>query len=219
MFTPYYKYMEQIIYERPREKLKSRGATALSRAELFQLILGSGSGKVPVARLARSVAQLFNGQAEVTYAVLAEVPGLGDAKVCQLIAVNELVRRQVGVGRVSEKVDIVSLSAVWLQPIRQASRLTLGYCSLDGSKNIVKIRHQKINPKVPATQLVRRIFADMIKDDAASCIIGFGSKKYDLIPDMHSLNVIEAIKATASSLDTPVLSITLVNNEAVRAYV
>lgn len=84
--------MEYIRYERPREKLRNRGAAALSLIELLQLIIGSGNAKTPGAKLAREVEQLLV-QEDLTYTALIAVEGLGVAKVCQILAALELSRR------------------------------------------------------------------------------------------------------------------------------
>ncbi len=84
--------MEQILYERPREKLRNRGVKALSLLELLQLIIGSGNARVSAARLAREVEGLITSRT-ATYAALIQIDGLGDAKACQILASLELAGR------------------------------------------------------------------------------------------------------------------------------
>ena len=82
--------------ERPREKLLTRGASALSDAELLALFLRvgvRGKSAVDLARdlIARfgSLTRLCNASAES----FSSVPGMGPAKYAQLQAVLELARR------------------------------------------------------------------------------------------------------------------------------
>ena len=81
---------------RPREKLLSRGAAALSDAELLALLLRSGiQGKI-VLHLAQELVDRFGGVAGLLHTpaeALKTVKGLGPAKRAELVAVLELARR------------------------------------------------------------------------------------------------------------------------------
>ena len=84
--------MGEKVYERPRERLRSIGVASLSRIELLQLIIGSGNSRVSGAKLARMVDELLaNGV--VSYETLVSLPGLGEAKACQLLASFEIGAR------------------------------------------------------------------------------------------------------------------------------
>ena len=82
-------------YERPREKLHSRGAASLSLVELLQIIIGSGGARLSGAKLAREIALLFDAK-NISYLSLRAIPGVGEAKACQIIAALELSRRFEG---------------------------------------------------------------------------------------------------------------------------
>lgn len=83
--------------ERPRERLLSRGAAALSDAELLAIYLRVGVRGKSAVMLARELLQAFNGQiarlAEAPLSQLSSVPGIGIAKAAQLKASFELARR------------------------------------------------------------------------------------------------------------------------------
>lgn len=83
-------------HERPRERLISEGAAALSDAELLAVFLRSGiKGKSAVA-LARDTVAHFGSLHALFGASLREfsaVPGLGAAKFAQVQAVMALARR------------------------------------------------------------------------------------------------------------------------------
>lgn len=85
--------------ERPREKLLTRGAGALSDAELLALFLRVGVRGKSAVDLARelithfgSLTRLCNASADAFTAI----PGMGPAKYVQLQAVLELARRALG---------------------------------------------------------------------------------------------------------------------------
>jgi len=82
--------------ERPREKLLSKGAGALSDAELLAIFLRVGlPGKSAVA-LARDLLNHFGSLNALFGAPLSEfasIPGMGSAKYAQLQAVMEMAKR------------------------------------------------------------------------------------------------------------------------------
>lgn len=89
--------MEYERYQRPREKLRTHGVEALSIAELFQVILGSGSSRISGAKIARLVDKLFVDDT-LSYETLVSIEGVGEAKACQILAAIELSRRVVPSG-------------------------------------------------------------------------------------------------------------------------
>jgi DNA repair protein RadC len=87
--------------ERPREKLLARGAGVLSDAELLALFLGSGlrgQDAVATARTLLTVHGPLRALLERTPAQLADLPGLGPARACQLAAALELCGRYLAAG-------------------------------------------------------------------------------------------------------------------------
>ena len=81
---------------RPREKLLSRGAAALSDAELLALLLRSGIQGKNVLQLAQELVDRFGGVAGLLHTpaeALKTVKGLGPANRAELVAVLELARR------------------------------------------------------------------------------------------------------------------------------
>jgi DNA repair protein RadC len=82
--------------ERPREKLLSRGAAALSDAELLAIFLRTGVPGQTAVDLARSLLQDFGGLRQLLGADqqrFCHGKGLGMAKYTQLQAVVEMSRR------------------------------------------------------------------------------------------------------------------------------
>ncbi|BCL75509.1 UPF0758 protein [Jeongeupia sp. HS-3] len=84
------------IGERPREKLLSLGATALSEAELLAIFLRVGLPGKSAVDLARDLLTHFGSLAALFAAprpAFSAVPGMGDAKYAQLQAVLEMAKR------------------------------------------------------------------------------------------------------------------------------
>jgi DNA repair protein RadC len=83
---------------RPREKLATEGAGALTDGELLAVLLGAGSVRLPVLEVAAGLLATFGGLRGLLRAgqpALQRQPGLGPARAAQLCAVLELSRRHL----------------------------------------------------------------------------------------------------------------------------
>lgn len=87
--------------ERPREKLLARGAGALSDAELLAIFLGSGLPGRDAVQTARELLAghgPLRGLLDRAPKAMAQLPGLGPARACQLAAALELGQRHLAAG-------------------------------------------------------------------------------------------------------------------------
>ncbi len=83
--------------ERPRERLKSLGADALSSSELLSVIIGRGIPGKSVMTIAHELLSRFGSierMSEATIEELSAVRGVGPAKAAQLKAAFALGKRQ-----------------------------------------------------------------------------------------------------------------------------
>jgi DNA repair protein RadC len=84
------------VSERPRERLRDYGASALSNAELLAIILRTGARRESVLALATRLLSSYRGLvglARISFGELCNEKGLGEAKAAQLKAALELGRR------------------------------------------------------------------------------------------------------------------------------
>ncbi|MEM4347803.1 MAG: UPF0758 domain-containing protein, partial [Candidatus Altiarchaeota archaeon] len=81
--------------ERPRERLINFGAHTLSNAELLAILLRTGTKEENVINLAMRILKEYNLKklAEASVIELMKIPGVGEAKACQIAAAFELVKR------------------------------------------------------------------------------------------------------------------------------
>src|SRR5882762_3269270 len=84
--------------DRPREKLLSKGTSALSDAELIAILLGSGTAKLSAVDVAKKVlAHVENNLdslAKLSVKELMKAKGIGEAKAVTIVAALELGRRR-----------------------------------------------------------------------------------------------------------------------------
>lgn len=85
--------------ERPREKMRLRGAKALSNAELLAILLGSGTGEKSVTDIAQELMVRADGRLSLLDAMplerLVAQPGVGEVRAATIVAALELGRRMV----------------------------------------------------------------------------------------------------------------------------
>src|SRR5712692_1328472 len=82
--------------ERPRERLLSRGAQALTDAELVAILIRVGFQGTNAVELGRQLLERFGSlraMAEAPVTALLDVKGLKGAKAAQLLAAMEIARR------------------------------------------------------------------------------------------------------------------------------
>lgn len=83
-------------HERPRERLETHGAAAVSNAELLAVILRTGSAGQSAVELANTLLARFGSLENLAAAAVADIAGIkgvGKAKACQIAAALELGRR------------------------------------------------------------------------------------------------------------------------------
>ena len=82
---------------RGRERMLAEGAGGLSEEELISVLLGSGTQAHPAGEVAaRLMRDGLLSLRRATYASLIELPGVGEAQACRLLAALELGRRTLG---------------------------------------------------------------------------------------------------------------------------
>ena len=82
----------------PREKLLAFGPGALSNAELLAILLRTGSADKDLLAFATDVLEEIGGPRNLlhsNYHKLRNIKGLGDAKICSLLAAVEFARRHM----------------------------------------------------------------------------------------------------------------------------
>ena len=84
--------------ERPRERLLRHGAQALTSAELLAILLRTGTRGRNAVTMGHQMIDHFGGLRRLLAAesaALLAFPGMGAAKTCELLAVQELSRRAI----------------------------------------------------------------------------------------------------------------------------
>ena len=203
-------YMGTITYERPREKLYKKGVTALTNAELLQVVIGSGNAGMPVTKIARKVdAILKKTGATVQVSDLMSIQGLGLVKSGQIVAGLELASRLVYQQDNQPSSDIDVLADLY-SDIRNSKKTMLLYAFFDGNGRLIDDHSEFINPKVNTARLARKMFGEALALSTASILVAIGGQDQPLEPAMFELSLARDVYSTATMLSIKVQSFVLV---------
>ena len=102
--------------DRPREKLRDKGAETLSDAELLAILIGSGSTKESAVSLMQRILSAcdnnLNTLGKMSLHELMQYNGIGEAKAITIIAACELGKRRQA-AKAAERPDMGSAQAVY----------------------------------------------------------------------------------------------------------
>jgi DNA repair protein RadC len=202
--------------DRPREKLQTKGAAALSDFELLQAMIGSGNRQANVGQIAKQTQKLLQKQgSDITYDQLQKITGLGSAKITELLAAFELSRRHLidsDQPTIYSTEDAVSL----LEDIRGKKQEYFVCLTLDGAHRLIAKRTITIGTLTSSLVHPREVFADAITDRAASIIVAHNhpsgnpkssqadrevTKRLLDVADLIGIKLVEHIIITKSSFE------------------
>jgi DNA repair protein RadC len=191
-------------HSRPREKLRERGAAALSDEELVAAILGMGTAGVDVRTIARQVTALLREQrAGLTLDALLEVPGVGLAKAGQILSALELARRYLlrDTVRIATATDVLPL----LADIAGKQQEYFVCISLNGAHEVIEKRIVTIGLLDQSAVHPREVYADVIADRAAAVIFAHNHPSGDVQPSEADLRIHEQLAEAGKILGLRVL--------------
>lgn len=199
---------------RPREKLQSRGAEALSDYELLMAIIGSGTAQADVTKIARDVQKLIKEKgSQLTYDDLLAVKSLGPAKSATIMAGFELWRRQF---EVSERpiIDSPEAAVAQLADIRDKKQEYFVCLTLDGANRLIAKRTITIGTLTASLVHPREVFADAITDRAASIIVAHNHPSGSLSASSDDIEITQQLRNAARILNIEMIDHIIVTKDS-----
>ena len=96
-------------HDRPREKLRARGAAALKDHELLAILIGKGTTRIDVMTLAENLVQAVDAKGlNLKVEDLEHLEGMGAVKAMIVVAALEFARRRIKPGGPRPAVSVVS---------------------------------------------------------------------------------------------------------------
>jgi len=192
--------------EQPRERLVKYGPEKLSSAELLAIILRTGLKGSNVIKLAESALLKYKGAslANVGFADLRKVKGIGPVKAGELIACFELGRRFL---KDKAAALILSPREVWeeLKDIRDNKKEHFVIFFLDTQNQ--EIKREIISVGILNSSLIhpREVFEPAIKNLASHIIIAHNHPSGSLEPSNEDIAVTKRLADAGSLLGIEIL--------------
>jgi DNA repair protein RadC len=200
-------------HNRPREKLREKGAPALTDEELVAAILGMGTRGVDVRTIARQVAGLIREhKSGLTLDHLLTVSGMGLAKAAQVLSAFELARRHLlkDTVKISVAQDVLPL----LADIAAKPQEHFVCISLNGANEVIEKRVVTIGLLDKSPVHPREVFADVIADRAAAVIFAHNHPSGEPQPSEADLRIHEQLTEAGKILGLRVLDHVIVTRKA-----
>jgi DNA repair protein RadC len=196
--------------ERPRERLRDRGANTLSNSELLAIVLRTGTSSENVLNLASRILARFGGLiglARAGFGELCAERGLGEAKAAQLKAALELGRRLL-VEQPEERVVVRSPQDVANLVLAEMSLFEEEHLKvvLLNTKNQVMAVPEVYRGSVN-TSLIRvsEIFREAVRENCPALIVVHNHPSGDPTPSPEDVRVTEQMVEAGKLLDIEVL--------------
>lgn len=175
--------------DRPRERIRARGASSLSDPELVAAIIGRGIKDHDVTAISKDICRCIGEKGlSVSCEDLVKIQGIGEAKACQILAAFELARR-VQNKSCRPKITSPEDALPYAEEIRVERQEHVICITLNGAHELIKRRtitkgilnQSQIHP--------REVYADAISDRAASIIIMHNHPSGNVTPSSDDIAV------------------------------
>lgn len=206
--------------DRPREKLRDKGRSSLSDAELIAILLGSGNRNENAVALSKrilaSVNNNLNELGKLTLKQLMTFKGIGEAKAISIVAAMELGRRRRGEEALSKQKISSSVSVFELmQPILgELPHEEFWIIYLNNSNKIIQ-KHQLSKGGITGTLVdVRLVLKTALALGAVALILIHNHPSGTLKPSNADKELTQKLKTASQSLDIKVLDHLIITENA-----
>lgn len=196
--------------ERPRERLKHYGSSALSTGELLAIALNTGIKGESVTAIAQRLLTShggLNGLMRLDYAELAQERGMGDAKAAKVKAALELGRRLAILSSddrpaIQTPEDVVQLIGIEMAALEQEQ---LRVVLLDTKHHVIAIRTVYQGSVNQASVRVGELFRDAVRHNAVALVLVHNHPSGDPTPSSADVALTVDVVAAGALLDIAVI--------------
>lgn len=203
--------------ERPREKLITRGASALSDAELLAIFLRTGTPGLTAVDLARQLLTDFGSLRAVLDAdarSFCRRKGLGTAKYVQLQAALEIAQRHLAENL--DRVDCLTHSKQTINYLRARLRdydyEVFACLMLDNRNRVIALREMFRGTIDGASVYPREVVKQALADNAAAVILAHNHPSGVCEPSQADIRITERLKKALALVDIRVLDHVIVGD-------
>jgi DNA repair protein RadC len=201
---------------RPRERFLEKGAEALSDAELFAILLRTGSkGENVVDMSNRLIVEYgLDKLFECSLKELQEIKGIGPSKAMQILAMSEILKRihlsEKPITKITCAEDVFNHFHERLKDEKQEQF----YVLLLNSKNQI-IKEELISKGILDASIIhpREVFKPAIKNSASKIILIHNHPSGDPKPSNEDLDITEKLTGAGDQIGIKILDHVIIGGE------
>lgn len=211
-------------HDQPREKLRDKGKSALSDAELMAILIGSGSRNESAVELCKrilaSTSNNLSALGKLSLKQLMEFKGIGEAKALTIIAALELGRRRRGEEALQlYKIESSQSVFEFMQPvIGELPHEEFWIIYLNNSNKVLQ-KIQLSKGGITGTLVdVRLALKTAIELGAVGIILAHNHPSGTLKPSEADKQITQKLKIAGNSLDIKVLDHLIITENAFYSF-
>ena len=211
------------VSERPREKLLSKGAAALSDAELLAIFLRTGVQGKSAVDLARELLDRFGSLRallESDQNAFCSAHGLGVAKYAQLQAVLEMSRRHLhaSLARGNAMESPEQVRSYLSLKLRHHNREVFACLFLDNKHQLIKFEELFWGTINAAAVYPREVLSRALANNAAAVVLAHNHPSGVAEPSMADQQITERLVKALGMIDVRVIDHMVVGDQEVVSF-
>ena len=195
----------------PRERLIAQSPRALSTAELFAILLHTGTSEKDVLSLSNDLLMAvggLEGMLDQTVESLCRVKGVGPAKAATLLAAVELARRLLHLEKKRDQQEVCDAASA-ARALRANLRVSEQECFmvllLDVKNRLIGSRELFVGTVNSTNVHPRDIFRESVRMNAVSVIVGHNHPSGDLNPSKADIALTRRLLDAGKIMGIPLL--------------
>ena len=205
---------------RPRERLKQNGVEALSNSELLAVVLQKGTPKENVIDMSNRLLVKYpiDKLPECSLTELKDIPGIGDAKAMQILALFELSKRIKG-GSIAEKVvkNSEDIGKYYMEKLRDKKKEYFIAVFLDSKNKIIKDEVISVGTLNASLVHPREVFKEAIRNSANSIILVHNHPSGEGEPSLEDYEITRKMKEASEIIGIALLDHVIVSGFTVKS--
>lgn len=217
---PYFSIKNWSQDDQPREKLRDKGKSSLSDAELVAILIGSGSRNESAVELCKRILASANNNlndlGKMSIKQLTNFKGIGEAKAITIVAAMELARRRRGEeARRQDKINSSQSVFELMQPIiGELPHEEFWILYLNNSNKVLQ-KDQLSKGGITGTLVdIRIVLKTALEVSATSIILTHNHPSGTLKPSEADKQITQKLKNASASLDIKVLDHLIITENA-----
>ena len=205
--------------DRPREKLREKGANTLSNSELLAILINHGNKQKTAVDIAKEVLQLGKNNlgelGKLSVKELMKIKGIGEAKAITIIAALELGRRRQANDAFdkTQVKDSKDVARYFQSLLQDHSQEVFAVVFMNQANKINHLEIVSIGGITATIADPRIILKKALEEDAVSIILCHNHPSGNLKPSSADQQLTKKVKEAAAYFDIKLMDHIIVSNE------